>query len=321
MCLILEWIGMPISMRAPWKSALCHLSETLFCRFSIIMSHLQFTHHSRNDSFVTAFLAGYNESYTFKCSSHHHPVNKLWIVRHLCNGFATGVVSSLHLWTHIRGTTGIYFPQAQLSEVEETAFMCSGKGQRGLAGKEVPKNRRNRHKYSRRMLHKPQCCCWTAFNLHYWHPSTDSINLPLIMLHYLTESCLEWRYFLYAIWKLGSIAGRAQKSPGKLPTAKALSRCNACSSSGGSPNAFTDHTRMCPRGARHISVSIPAAANTMSSQPDHQICAQHIWALSTVLCDTIPWSWSWQTYHIKWLDRYSPEYPLHPPHQKLLPVS
>jgi len=31
---------------------------------------------------------------------------------------------------HILGTTGIYFPQVQLSEVKETAFMCSEKGQK-----------------------------------------------------------------------------------------------------------------------------------------------------------------------------------------------
>jgi len=242
-------------------------------------------------SVVTAF-SGYNESYPFKCSSHHHPcqwtLDSMPPMRWICHRLGLKLASvDTYSWYHrlILSTSAAVWSR-------RNGFHVLWKG---------PKNGRNRCKYSCGMLSKPQYCCWTAFNLHYcsWYPFTGSINLPLIMLHYLTESCLEYWYFLHAIWWLGSIAGWAQKSPGKPPTAKALSGCNACTSSSGSSNIFTDHTRMSPRGARCISVSIPVAANTMSSKPDHQICTQHIWALPTVLCDTIPWSWSWQTYYIK----------------------
>jgi len=244
----MEGIGMPILTRAPWASwgsALCYLSLLLHQwapLLPLIHCYESFTDYTSLLKWLTeaCLLSQLSQTITSLTPSNAPaisiPINKLWIVCHLCDGFATSLVSSLHLWTHILGTTGIYFPQAQLSEVEEMAFMCSGKGQRGLACKEAPKNGRNRRKYSCGMLPKPQCCCWTAFNLHYcsWHPFTGSINLPLIMLHYLTESCLECWYFLHAIQWLGSIAGWAQKSPGKPPTAKALSGYNACTSSSGS---------------------------------------------------------------------------------------
>ena len=51
-----------------------------------------------------------------------------------CNGPTTSLVSSLHMWMHILGTTSIYSPQPQLPKNQEAAFVCSGKGQRGLGG-------------------------------------------------------------------------------------------------------------------------------------------------------------------------------------------
>jgi hypothetical protein len=60
--------------------------------------------------------------------------------KYLCNGRAACLVPSLHLWTSILGSTSVHVPQAELPEDEETAFVRSGKGQRGLAGKEASKN-------------------------------------------------------------------------------------------------------------------------------------------------------------------------------------
>jgi hypothetical protein len=55
----------------------------------------------------------------------------------LLNGFATSLVARLHLRPDILCSTGIYMPQTQLPENEETAFRCAGKGQGRLEGKQA----------------------------------------------------------------------------------------------------------------------------------------------------------------------------------------
>jgi hypothetical protein len=71
------------------------------------------------------------------------------------NGSTTHLVPSLHLWACILGTPGIFLPQVQLWEVQETTFGCSGKGKRGLAGEKVPKSGSG-PKWSIRWLVKPK---------------------------------------------------------------------------------------------------------------------------------------------------------------------
>ena len=46
----------------------------------------------------------------------------------LCNGHTPRLVSSLHMWTDILSTTSIHLPHAQLSDDEETTFLCPAKG-------------------------------------------------------------------------------------------------------------------------------------------------------------------------------------------------
>jgi len=118
MCLILRWKRLEcLSRRGPHglhedqPSTIYHCFLHQWAPLSLLVHcHESFTDYTSLLKWLTEACLSSQLSQTIMSLTPSNapaitiPITKLWIVCHLCNRFATGLVSSLHLWTHILGT-------------------------------------------------------------------------------------------------------------------------------------------------------------------------------------------------------------------------